>query len=156
MRLHVSVIGGAEASAGELTLAGEVGRLLGEAGCVVIAGGTWGVMKAALEAAHAAGGITAAIFPGEKKPSAGCVDVGVCTGMADARNAIVAASGDAVIAVGGALGTLSEIALALKAGKRVVLLSSWRVPEDRLPAGADIHYAQSPEEAVKKAMAADG
>jgi len=101
----------------------EVGRLLAERGCTVVCGGLGEVMAAAARGAKSAGGTTIGILPGTDRRDANeWIDHVVCTGLGHARNAIVAASGDAVIAVGGAYGTLSEIAFAKILGRPVVVL----------------------------------
>jgi hypothetical protein len=93
------------------------------------------------------------ILPGYDRSAANpWTDVAVATGFAEARNVIVVASGDGVIAVGGSLGTLSEIAFALKLRRPVVLLSSWTIEEERLPADARPHVARTPEEAVRTVL----
>ena len=104
--------------------AAEVGRLLAERGCTVVTGGLGGVMGAAHRGAKAAGGTTIAILPGEDRSAANqWADHVVVTGIGHARNLAVAASGDAVIAVGGSYGTIAEIALALRLGRTVVVLA---------------------------------
>ncbi len=124
----------------------EVGRLLAEAGCVLITGGLEGVMAGASRGAHEAGGLVIGVVPGSAPDEANAyVNVVVATGMGDARNAILANTAEAFIAVGGAYGTLSEIAFALKRGKRVVALGSWNVD----PA---VLKASTPEEAVRLAL----
>ena len=116
----MSVIG---SGAKHETSAEEVGRLLAKAGCVVVTGGRGEVMAAASRGAKAAGGTTIGIVPGETAAEANeWVDHVVVTGIGHARNLAVAASGDAVIAVGGSWGTLSEIALAMRLGRPVVIL----------------------------------
>lgn len=103
--------------------AAEVGRLLAERGCTVVTGGLDEVMSAALRGARRAGGATLAIVPGEH-PDEACewAEHVVATGIGHARNLAVAASGDAVIAVGGSWGTLAEIAFARRLGRPVVIL----------------------------------
>jgi hypothetical protein len=104
--------------------AAEVGRLLAERGCTVVTGGIGEVMAAAHRGAKAAGGTTIAILPGEDRSAANqWADHVVVTGIGHARNLAVAASGDAVIAVGGSYGTIAEIALALRLGRTVVALA---------------------------------
>ena len=117
---QVSVIGsGVEWEAA----AEEVGRLLAERDCVVVTGGLAEVMGAAHRGAKAAGGTTLAILPGESRADANpWADHVVVTGIGHARNLAVAASGDAVIAVGGSYGTTAEMALGLRLGRRVVAL----------------------------------
>jgi uncharacterized protein (TIGR00725 family) len=95
---------------------------------MVVTGGLGGVMEAACRGAREAGGRTIGILPGTERSAANAfVDVAIPTGMGEARNALVVRSADALIAIGGAYGTLSEIALALKAGKRVAGLGSWEI-----------------------------
>jgi uncharacterized protein (TIGR00725 family) len=106
----------------------EVGRLLAERGAMVVCGGLGGVMEAACRGARAGGGTTIGILPGLSRSDANpFVDVVIPTGLGEARNALVVRAADAVIALGGGYGTLSEIALALKAGKRVVGLGTWEI-----------------------------
>ena len=104
-------------------VAEDVGRLLAERGCTVVTGGLGEVMAAAHRGAKTAGGTTIAILPGEDRGAANpWADHVVVTGMGHARNLAVAASGDAVIAIGGSYGTIAEMALALRLGRRVVAL----------------------------------
>jgi uncharacterized protein (TIGR00725 family) len=124
--LQVSVVGsGAEHAA----RAEEVGRLLAEQGCTVVTGGLTEVMEAACRGAKQAGGTTIGILPGERRKAANrWVDHVVVTGIGHGRNLAVAASGDAVIAVGGRYGTLAEIGFALTLGRPVVVLEpGWEV-----------------------------
>ena len=124
----------------------EVGRLLAERGCVVVTGGLDEVMAAAHRGAKAAGGTTIAILPGEEREAANpWADHVVVTGIGHARNLAVAASGDAVIAVGGSYGTLAEIAFALRLGRRVVVLEGAPQAEGALTAA-------TPAEAVELAL----
>ena len=103
-----------------------MGRLLAEAGAVVVTGGLGGVMEAASRGAREAGGLTVGILPGTDRREANAhVQVAVPTGMGEARNALVVRAADALVAVGGQWGTLSEIALACKAGKPVAGIGSW-------------------------------
>lgn len=119
-RVQVSVIG---SGAGDEEAAVEVGRLLAERGCVVITGGLGEVMAWALRGAREAGGRTIAIVPGETHAEANdWADHVVVTGIGHARNLAVAASGDAVIAIGGSWGTLAEIGFAMRLGRPVVVL----------------------------------
>lgn len=130
----------------------EVGRLIARAGAVVVSGGLGGVMAACCRGAQAEGGVTLGILPGLERDGANpYLDYSICTGIGHARNLAVAASGDAVIAVGGAFGTLSEIGLARTAGRPVVLLGSWSISRDGgLPAGVTV--APSPASAVELAL----
>jgi uncharacterized protein (TIGR00725 family) len=105
-----------------------VGRQLAARGAVVVCGGLGGVMEAACRGAKEAGGVTVGILPGMDRAAANAfVDVAIPSGLGEARNAMVVRAADALVAVGGGYGTLSEIALALKAGKRVVGLDTWDI-----------------------------
>ena len=116
------------AGEGDSPVAEAVGRELAARGAVVVCGGLGGVMEAACRGAKEAGGRTLGILPGTDRAAANpFVDTAVATGLGEARNALVVRAADALIAVGGGYGTLSEIALALKAGKRVVGLDSWDI-----------------------------
>jgi uncharacterized protein (TIGR00725 family) len=129
----ISVCGPNEATSHELELARAVGRAIAEAGHAVVCGGRGGVMEAVCAGAKDAGGTTIGILPGYDRAVANrYVDHAICTGLGHARNAVVVASGEAVIAIGGGFGTLSEIGLALKMGKRVVHLESWDLNEERV------------------------
>ena len=124
----------------------EIGRLLAERGCTVITGGLGEVMAAAHRGAKAAGGTTIAILPGERREDVNpWADHVVVTGIGHARNLAVAASGDAVIAVGGQWGTLAEIALAKTLGRVVVALAGGQDVEG-------VETAETPAEAVDLAL----
>jgi uncharacterized protein (TIGR00725 family) len=143
-RLQVSVIGsGAEHEA----RAEEVGRLLAERGAVLVCGGRDEVMAAAARGAKAAGGTTIGILPGESPADANeWIDHVIVTGIGHARNLAVAASGDAVIALGGRWGTLSEIDFARILGRPVVVLDpGWEVD-------GEVSRAANPAEAVALAL----
>jgi len=128
----------------------QVGRLLAGRGCTVVTGGGAEVMAAAARGAKQAGGKTIGILPGESPAEAGeWIDISVATGTGHARNLAVAASGEAVIAVGGSWGTLSEIAFARRLGRPVVLLEGGVAVE-----GEGYLRATSPEEAVELALSA--
>jgi len=140
---QVSVIGsGAEWE----DAAEEIGRLLAERGCAVVTGGLDEVMAAAHRGAKAAGGTTIAILPGEDRNAANAwADHAVVTGIGHARNLAVAASGDAVIAVGGSYGTIAEMALALRLGRTVIALAGAPEVKGAVP-------AETPAEAVDLAL----
>src|SRR5436190_18560691 len=145
MGSYVAVVGPSEASPDEIAAAEGVGAELAGRGAVVVCGGLGGVMEAACRGAKGAGGTTVGILPGADRAAANAfVDVALPTGLGEARNALVVRAADVLIAVGGAYGTLSEIALALKAGKRVVGLRSWDID--------GVEPAGSPEEAVASAV----
>jgi uncharacterized protein (TIGR00725 family) len=153
---HVAVIGPGEAAAGELAVAEEVGRLVAESGAVLVCGGLGGAMEAACRGAKAAGGTTVGILPGSTRGDANpFVDVPVATGLGEARNAIVARTADVLIAVAGAYGTLSEIALGLRDGKPVVGLDTWELYRGGKP-DRGVVQAGSPAEAVELALRAVG
>jgi uncharacterized protein (TIGR00725 family) len=126
-------------------VAEEVGRLLARRGAVVVCGGLGGVMEAACRGASGVGGLAVGILPGLDRGAANPhVSVAVATGLGEARNALVVRAADALIAVGGAYGTLSEIALALKAGKPVIGLGTWEID--------GVERAGEPEAAVDLAL----
>ena len=134
---YVAVVGAGAAVPSELLAAAEkVDAELARRGAVVVSGGLDGVMEAACRGAREAGGTTLGILPGDDRAAANpFVSVAVATGMGELRNGLVVRSADALIAIAGGHGTLSEIALALKAGKRVVGLATWEI--DGVQAASD-------------------
>jgi uncharacterized protein (TIGR00725 family) len=151
---YISVIGAGQASDDEMAAGEEIGRRLAEAGAVLVCGGLGGVMDAAARGCEAAGGTSVGILPGEDGTHASAyLTVRIATGLGEARNAIVARAADAVIAVGGEFGTLSEIALALKMGKPVVGLGTWSLDLEGLP-GDPLQRASDPADAVARALEA--
>jgi len=125
---HVAVIGASNASPAQERAAEEVGRGLGAAGAVVINGGGGGVMAAASRGASYAGGVVVGILPGlDRRAANQWVAVALATGLGELRNGLIVRAADAVVAVGGAYGTLSEIALALAAEVPVVGLATWQI-----------------------------
>lgn len=150
--LYISVSGSGDAPPEVSALAEEVGSLLAEAGAVVVCGGLGGVMEAVCRGAKSAGGTTVGILPGTVRSDANdFVDVALPTGLGESRNALVARAADALIAIGGEFGTLSEIGLALKIGKPVVGLGTWEL--QRLGEVVDaIEPAATPSEAVNLAL----
>lgn len=148
--LRLGVIGAGEATSRERRDAETVGREIARRGAVLYCGGLGGVMEAAAIAARRAGGQTVGVLPGSdaREANAGIV-VPVVTAMGQARNVVLVHSCDAVIAVGGGYGTLSEIATALKLGIPVVGLDSWRLDEGR---GPSVPQAATPAEAVDLAV----
>ena len=148
----MAVAGSGGAPEGDLEAAERVGRALGGRGAVVVCGGLGGVMEAACRGAREAGGSTLGILPGFDRGDANpYVDLAVPTGLGEARNALVVRAADALIAVGGEWGTLSEIALALRAGKRVVGLGTWELSRAGRPVEG-IVAARDPEQAVELAL----
>ena len=154
----IAVCGPSEATAAELALAREVGELIARRGHALVCGGRGGVMEAACRGAREAGGATIGILPGYDPADANrWVEHVICTGMGHARNAAVVASGQAVIAVSGGFGTLSEVALALAIGRPVVTLESWELEPRRVERFGDADFlmpARTPREAVELALAA--
>lgn len=137
-------------------LAEEVGSLLARAGAAIVCGGDTGVMEAACRGAKRSGGTTIGILPGDDRSAANrYVDVAIATGMGEMRNALIVRSADAVIAIGGGPGTLSEIAFALKIGRPVVGLRTWELEESRLQ-NASFAVANGPSDAVERALRAAG
>lgn len=123
---YVLVSGPGEATPEEEAWAEDVGRLVAEAGGIVLCGGLRGVMDSAARGARAAGGISVGILPGETRGGAGTsLTVAIPTGVGEMRNALLVRAADVVIAISGEFGTLSEIAFALKMGKPVVGLHTW-------------------------------
>lgn len=146
----ISVIGAGAASAAEKRTAEAVGRLIAERGAVLVCGGLGGVMEAACRGAHEAGGLTVGFLPGDDASGGNAdLDIALPTGLGEARNVLVARASDGVVAVGGALGTLSELAFALKKRVPVAALGSWKLETARLPEDALFLEASSPGEAVE-------
>jgi hypothetical protein len=149
---HIAVVGAHQPDASLEELAEAVGRQIARAGAVLVTGGGTGVMEAASRGAKAAGGQTIGIlFEGDLDGANDFLDVAIPTGLGHMRNALVVQNADAVIAVGGAWGTLSEIALARCYSRPVVLLESWRLER---PDGdpVDVLVAADPAEAVALAL----
>jgi uncharacterized protein (TIGR00725 family) len=150
----ISVIGGEAAGNDALQLAEEVGHELGRRGVTLLCGGRGGVMEAACRGARAEGGHTIGILPGqdaEETPPNRYVEFPIYTGIGHARNAIVALSSEAVIAISGSYGTLSEIAFALINDIPLVGLDTWDFDyHDWEPSG--FVRAETAAEAVEKAM----
>lgn len=132
--LRISVIGGSRASDEELALAREVGGSIADAGAVLVCGGLGGVMEAAARGCREAGGRTIGILPGSDPAAANrWIEIPLATGLGEARNTLVVRAGEAVISVGGAWGTLSEIAFAGAIGRPVVTLGRPPAAELGLP-----------------------
>lgn len=148
-RSYVAVVGPSGDPGPEiLALAEEVGRRLAETGALVVTGGGSGVMAAACRGAVRAGGTTVGILPGDDREDANPhVSIALATGLGEMRNAVVVRVVDAVIAVGGSWGTLSEVALACRTGVPVYALAGWELPQP----GGPIPVAD-PAEAVARAL----
>ena len=149
MTPYVAVCGPSTCTAAEAVAAEEVGAGLAAAGAVVVTGGLGGVMEAACRGARSMRGTTLGLLPGDDRAAAnGWVSVAVATGLGELRNGLVVRAVDAVVAVGGSPGTLSEIALALRTGRAVVGLGTHDVD--------GVVVAQDPADAVARALAAAG
>jgi uncharacterized protein (TIGR00725 family) len=147
MGTQIAVIGKEECTEEEYEAAGKAGSLIAGKGAVLCCGGRGGVMESACRGAREAGGTTVGILPdtGSGNPY---LDVTIRTGMGYGRNVILVQSGDAVVAIGGGYGTLSEIAIALKSGKKVFGYRTWEID--------GVVPCSTPEEAVNRAVAAAG
>jgi uncharacterized protein (TIGR00725 family) len=142
----VAVVGSGVATGELCEKAREIGRLVAERGGTVVCGGLSGVMEAAARGATEAGGTAIGILPDEdRRRQNEYLTYSVATGAGQARNLAVVCSGDVVIAVGGEYGTLSEIGLARKAGRPVVVLEGWDL-------GEHVSAASSPKEAIEAAF----
>ena len=143
---YVAVVGSGAASGELYEKACEVGRLVAEKGAIVVCGGLSGVMEAASRGAAEAGGTAIGILPDENRERQNeYLTYSVATGVGQARNLAVVCSGDVVIAIGGEYGTLSEIGLARKVGRQVVVLGGWDL-------GEHVIVASSSQEAVEVAL----
>jgi uncharacterized protein (TIGR00725 family) len=143
---YVAVVGSGTATGDLYEKARTVGRLVAERGATVVCGGLSGVMEAAARGATEAGGVAIGILPDEdRRRQNSYLTYSVATGTGQARNLAVVCSGGVVIAVGGEYGTLSEIGLAGKVGRPVVVLEGWDL-------GEHVTVAQSPLEAVESAF----
>lgn len=148
----VSLIGAADCTSDQSAEAEEVGRLLAEQGVVIVCGGRGGVMEAACRGSSQANGWTIGLLPGlDAQEGNPYLKVAIPTGLGQARNALVVQAGRVVIAIGGGYGTLSEIAMALKSGRKVIGLGTWQATN---PDGEDaaILQTRSPGEAVAKVL----
>jgi uncharacterized protein (TIGR00725 family) len=150
---YIGVIGAGDATPLELGRAEEVGRLLAREGAVLVCGGLGGVMGAAARGCEAEGGLSIGLLPGDdRSPASPHLTAAVATGLGEARNAVIARSVDAAIAIGGGYGTLSEIGLVAKMGKRVVGLGTWDPPDP----GGRLLRATTAHGAVRAALEAAG
>ncbi len=151
--MYVAVIGpGDGASEADLRDAEAIGRELALRGAVVVTGGLGGVMAAAARGCARAGGTCVGLLPGgERGAGSPHLSVALATGLGELRNLLVVRSADAVIAVGGSWGTLSEIALAMRAGTPLVALHGWQI-RDRAGVPVRIETAASPDDAVARLL----
>ena len=148
----IAVIGGNQPSSQEAKVAEEVGRELARQGATLICGGLGGVMEAACKGAQSEGGVTIGILPGDSRQAANSyVQIPIVTGIGHARNLAVVKSAQAVIAIGGSYGTLSEISYALNSGIPVIGLNTWSLSRNGQQDNSIIP-AQNSTEAVSKAL----
>jgi uncharacterized protein (TIGR00725 family) len=144
-RRYVAVCGASEATPSQLEAAKEVGRLLATAGAIVLNGGLGGVSGAASEGAASAGGLVVGLLPDAHRAGANPhLTVALPTGLGQSRNALIVTAAQAVIAIGGGWGTLSEIALAKRLGRPVITLDSWPV--------TGLEPVATPADAVRRAL----
>ena len=146
------MVGGGDAGEDVCRIAETVGRGLARRGAVVVCGGLGGVMEAACRGAKAEGGTTVGILPGLDRAAANpFVDVALPTGLGEARNALVVRAADALVAVSGEFGTLSEIAFALRVGTPVVGVRTWELARDGRPVDAIVRV-DDPDQAAARAL----
>lgn len=147
MKPIIAVIGGGTCSAEEAIAAEQTGRLLAEHGAIVLCGGLGGVMEAVAKGAKANGGTTVGILPGTDPRAANAyIDIPLATGLGEMRNFLIVRTAQALIAIGGGVGTLSELALAQRIGRPVVGL------HDSFRNVIDIPRVDSAEAAVRWAL----
>lgn len=153
-QVYVAVVGAGDPAAAGDARAEALGRALAGRGAVVVCGGLSGVMEAVCRGARAAGGRTVGILPGLDRADANpYVELAIPTGLGEMRNALVVRAADAVVAVGGEFGTLSEVALALKTGVPVVGLDTWQLARGGSTLQPDpIVRADDPEVAAEQAL----
>ncbi|MDQ3752452.1 MAG: TIGR00725 family protein [Actinomycetota bacterium] len=150
--VYIGVVGSGDPSPEEALLAVEVGCAVARSGALLVCGGLGGVMEAACRGAKSEGGTTVAILPGAGRRDANpYVDVAIATGMGEMRNALLVRACDALVAVAGEFGTLSEIAFALKTGVPVVGIGTWELSRPGRVSDA-IERVDSAAEAVEAAM----
>jgi uncharacterized protein (TIGR00725 family) len=152
---YLAVVGPGDADEDTCALAAQVGRLIAEAGGVVVCGGLGGVMEEAARGATQSGGISLGILPGASRAEGNPhLTVVVATGLGQARNTVVVGTSDAVIAVGGSWGTMSEVALAVRTGIPVISLGGWTAQDRAGRPVPGITQVTTPSAAVDAAVAA--
>lgn len=150
---YIAVIGGSEADAEHCRIAEEVGREVARSGALLLCGGRGGVMEAVCRGAKGEGGTTIGLLPGDERGTENDhVDIALPTGMGEMRNMLIVHAADAVIAVGGEFGTLSELAFALRIGKPVIGIDTWELSRSGRVTDA-ITVVEDPVEAVALALA---
>jgi uncharacterized protein (TIGR00725 family) len=150
---YVAVVGpGDGASAADCELAAEVGRLLVSRGALVLTGGRGGVMAAAARGAAALGGVSVGLLPGSSRADGDPAHtVLLTTGLGELRNGLLVRCADAVIAIGGSWGTLSEIAMARRCGVPVVCVGGWRI-SDASGRPVELDTAETAADAVARLL----
>lgn len=149
-RVNIAVVGSGICSRQEAKIAEEVGRLIAKKNCVLVCGGLGGIMEACARGAKKEGGLTIGILPGVRNWDANdYIDIPIVTGLGEARNFLIVRNADAIIAIGGEFGTLSEIALAKKIGIPVVGINTWQLYKDGVKSKGIIE-AREPAEAIDK------
>ncbi len=147
--------GASDATRADLDVALEVGGLLADQGAIVVCGGMDGVMEAACRGASERGGLTVGILPGRDRTGANAyLTVALPTGLGELRNGLVVGASEAVIAVGGSWGTLSEIALAMRTRKPTIVLGGWPIQDPAAGRPDEPHQATSARAAVADALEA--
>lgn len=150
--IFIAIIGGSNCSSQAAALAEEAGGEIARQGAVLVCGGLGGVMEAACKGASREGGLTIGILPGDNRQAANpYVRIPIATGLGYARNVAVVKSAQAVIAIDGSYGTLSEIGHALQSGIPVIGLNTWSLSIDG-QADNSIIPAKTPKDAVNKAI----
>jgi uncharacterized protein (TIGR00725 family) len=150
--VYIGVAGASQPDASLMPIAETLGRCLAEAGAIVVCGGGLGVMTAVCRGAQDAGGQTVGLLPGGDRTAGNpYLSVALPTALGEGRNLLLVRASDALVAVGGGFGTLSEIALALRAGVPVVGLATWGLTLSGEPVPA-FPVAQGPEEAARLAL----
>ncbi len=141
---YVGVIGGGECTDSMYETAQGLGNEIGKKGWILVCGGLGGVMEAAAKGCAEAGGMTLGILPGSKRNSANpYIRIALPTGLGEGRNLLVVRTSDVLVSIAGGYGTLSEIALALKAGKPVIGLETWEHIHG-------VQYVSHPYEVIEK------
>jgi uncharacterized protein (TIGR00725 family) len=151
-KLKIGILGPHDCSNKECGFGFVVGAEIARRGAILVCGGLGGMMAAAAEGAKSKGGVTVGILPGDKSSDANpFIDIALPTGLGPVRNALIVRASDAVIAIGGGYGTLSEIAFALRLDVSVVGLQTWSlVRNEKIDQG--IHVADTPKAAVAMAI----
>ncbi|PZS31905.1 MAG: TIGR00725 family protein [Pseudonocardiales bacterium] len=151
---YVAVVGPADASEADIAAAYATGAALAARGAVVICGGMGGVMSAVAAGVRSAGGLCVGLLPGDSREGASPdLTVALPTGLGEVRNALVVRAADALVAIGGSWGTMSEIALAVRSGRPAVAVGGWQVVDASGSPVDGVIFAGDPGEAVEAVLA---